>query len=301
MPDVNIDHAALVALLRTRPGKLTWRKLTDRVRNDGSAIDVWHTFHPETLIPSPDDEVPLEDAAEALGTWDRQSLTFLSVLDSRFPDRVRDMAACPPFLFARGTLLPNDTAVAVVGSRNASPRGIKLTIKITEQLVAEGLTVVSGLAAGVDTAAHSAALNVGGRTVAFIATGLNNSYPASNRALQASIAEHGLVLSQFWPDAPPGKVNFLHRNALIAAYSEAAVVVEAGETSGARNLARQAVEQERPLILTDLVIEANEWARQLLPMPGVFQASDAADVAKIIGQIRSHQTVESTSELGTPE
>lgn len=279
------EHAALVALLRTRPNKLTWRKLTDRVLADGSAVDVWHTFHPESLMPSEDDKAALEESAAELGRWEREGLKFLSALDGGFPPQLRHTAACPPFLFARGELRDQDPAVAVVGSRNASPRGLALATQVTEKLVAEGFTITSGLAAGIDSAAHKAALQEGGRTVAFIATGLNNSYPAANRDLQAAIAERGLVLSQFWPDAPPQKANFLQRNTLIAAYSLAAVVIEAGENSGARNLARQAVEMSRPLILTDLVIGANDWARQLLSVAGVHQAAGPADVIDIVDRI----------------
>jgi DNA processing protein len=291
MADQNAEHAALVALLKTRPEKLTWRKITDRVLNNGSAIDVWHTFHPESLMPSEDDTAPLEESAEELSRWGGQGLTFLSALDPRFPPHLRQMAACPPFLFARGDLLDNDPAVAVVGSRDVSPRGLLFAAQVAESLVAEGFSIVSGLAAGVDAAAHETALGAGGRTVAFIATGLNNSYPAVNRDLQATIAERGLVLSQFWPDAPPQKANFLQRNALIAAYSLAAVVIEAGENSGARNLARQAVDQGRPLIMTDLVITANEWARQLLSVPGVHQAAGPADVVEIVRCISAGEDV----------
>ena len=162
---------------------------------------------------------------------------------------------------------------------------------IATYLVGEGLTVISGLAAGIHAAAHTAALGKGGRTVAFIATGSMGNYPAANRELQAAIADRGLVLSQFWPDAPPQKQNFLKRNALISAYSLAAIVVEAGENSGARNLAaQQAVQQGRPLILTDLVAQANNWAQKLAGQPGVFVASDIGDVAALVEEICSQPT-----------
>jgi DNA processing protein len=285
MTDHRTEHAALVALLRTRPDKLTWRKLTDRVLADGSAVDVWHTFHPESLIPSEEDKAALEESAAELSLWESEGFKFLSALDGNFPPQLRHTPACPPFLFARGELRDQDPAVAVVGSRNASPRGLALATQVTERLVAEGLTIASGLAAGIDAAAHKTALQQGGRTVAFIATGINSSYPAVNRDLQAAIAERGLVFSQFWPDAPPQKASFLQRNALIAAYSLAAVVIEAGENSGARNLARQAVELNRPLILTDLVVDTNDWARQSLSLAGVFQAADPADVVEIVNRL----------------
>lgn len=289
MTDQQAEHAALVALLRTRPDKLTWRKLNDRVLADGSAVDVWHTFHPESLMPSEDDKAALEESAAELRRWESEGFKFLSALDGSFPPQLRYTPACPPFLFARGELRDQDPAVAVVGSRNASPKGLALATEVTERLVAEGFTIASGLAAGIDAAAHKAALQEGGRTVAFIATGINNSYPAVNRHLQSAVAERGLVLSQFWPDAPPQKANFLQRNTLIAAYSLAAVVIEAGENSGARNLARQAVELSRPLILTDLVVDANDWARRLLSIAAVHKAAGPADVVEIVNRLSAEE------------
>ena len=106
-----------------------------------------------------------------------------------------------------------------------------------------------------------------------------------NRQLQAAVADRGLLLSQFWPDAAPQKPNFLKRNALIAAYSMAAIVVEAGENSGARNLASHAVEQARPLILTDLVAEANDWATALLDRPDVYVASSLAEIRSVLNAL----------------
>lgn len=288
---MNAEHAPLVALLRTRPEKLTWRKLTDQVRKSDSARRVWNVYNPDALIASPEASAALTEAETDLQEWDREGLTFVSVLDPEFPQRLLHVPDVPPFLFARGSVRIDDPGVAVVGSRNASPRGIQMATEIAEYLVGEGLSVVSGLAAGIDAAAHRAALRGGGRTVAFIATGINRSYPATNRKLQADIVDQGLVLSQFWPDAPPQKQNFLKRNGLISGYSLAAIVVEAGETSGARNLARTAVEQGRPVILTDLVAQANEWAKTLAFRPGVHVVSGVNDIAAIVGQIRSQHNI----------
>ena len=102
-----------------------------------------------------------------------------------------------------------------------------MATNIANCLVSEGLTVISGLAAGIDAAAHRAALDALGCTVAFIGTGMNRSYPAENKDLQAQIVEHGLVMSQFWPDGPPQKQNFLMRNAIMSGYGLATIVVEA--------------------------------------------------------------------------
>lgn len=287
---MNPEHAPLVALLRMRPEKLTWRKLTDQVRKSGSASAVWNAYNPDALIASPEATVALTEAETDLQKWEREGLTFVSVLDPEFPHRLLHVPDVPPFLFARGSIRGDDPGVAVVGSRNASTRGVRAATEIAEYLVHEGLSVVSGLAAGIDAAAHRAALRGGGRTVAFIATGINGSYPAENRDLQAAIVDHGVVFSQFWPDAPPQKQNFLKRNALISGYALAAIVVEAGETSGARNLARQAVEQGRPVILTDLVAHAGEWTQALTLRPGVHVASNVNEIAAIVGQVRSVET-----------
>jgi DNA processing protein len=139
---------------------------------------------------------------------------------------------------------------------------------IARALVARKMTVVSGLARGIDTAAHRAALDAGGRTVAVIGTGIGRAYPAENHALQDEIASRGLVLSQFWPDASPDKRSFPMRNATMSGYGLATVVVEAGEKSGARIQARVAVEHGRQVILTDRVVARNTWARELLgPRP----------------------------------
>ncbi|MEW2481733.1 DNA-processing protein DprA [Mycobacterium sp. NPDC049093] len=283
--DSVVEHAALVALLRTRPGNLTWRNLTEQVVSSGSAVEIWRKYNPEGLLPISAEGEPLAEAEVDLRAWDRTGLRFLSAIDVSFPRSLLGTANTPPFLFAQGKLKDNDPAIAVVGSRNASVHGVRLATAITEYLVAQSLTVVSGLAAGIDAAAHEAALRNGGRTVAFIATGISKSYPAANRQIQHAIGERGLLLSQFWPTAPPQKPNFLLRNTSIAQYASAAIVVEAGERSGARNLARQAVELGRPLILTHLVADANNWAQQLLSVPGVYRAASLTELSKIVGQI----------------
>ena len=135
--------------------------------------------------------------------------------------------------------------------------------------------------------AHRAALDAGGRTVAVIATGIGRVYPAENRSLQEEIASRGLVLSQFWPDAPPQKHAFLMRNATMSGYGLATVVVEAGEMSGARSQARVAVEHGRQVILTDRVVDANEWAQNLVGRPGVHVAGSVAAVLDVVEQVEA--------------
>ncbi len=282
------EQAALVALLQTRPDKMSWLEITAKVLEAGSALAVWERHAPATLPGLVHDDA-LEAADQEITRWLAQGSTFLTVLDGDYPARLLGVHQAPPVLFARGELRPDDPAVSVVGSRKASPRGLNMAQSIAAALVQEVLSVVAGLAEGIDTAAHRAALDSGGRTVAFIGTGINRVYPASNRALHREIAERGLLLSQFWPDAPPQKHTFLMRNATMSGYGIATVVVEAGETSGARAQARMAVEHGRPVVLTDLVVQRNTWAQQLRGRPGVHVASTLGEVQAAVTAVREEQ------------
>jgi DNA processing protein len=153
-------------------------------------------------------------------------------------------------------------------------------------LVSQGLTVIAGLAAGIDTAAHRAALDGGGRTVAFLGTGITQSYPASNRTLQSEIAERGLLVSQVYPDAPPTKQSFPMRNATMSGYGLATIVIEAGEHSGTRIQARVAGEHGRPVILTDRVAATTTWGTALAERPNVYVVSSTAELARAITDVR---------------
>jgi DNA processing protein len=227
----------------------------------------------------------LEVAARQVAGWTGQGWRVLTILDEDYPVRLRAIHQAPPVLFARGAVAPDDVAVSVVGSRTASPRGLDVAAGVARELVARGVTVLGGLALGVDAAAHRAALGAGGRTVGVIGTGIDRAYPAANRELQEQIAERGLVLSQFWPGAAPQRHNFLMRNATMSGYGLATVVVEAGEQSGSRAQARIAVEHGRPVILTSLVVAGNDWARALVGRPGVHVADRLQAVLDVVDQL----------------
>ena len=279
------ERAALIALLQTRPQGVSWPEITAEVLETGSARAVWDKLRPATLMDIPGEADPLAEAAADLARWAAEGNTVLTVLDPRYPERLRSIHQAPPVLFARGSLVPDDSAVSVVGSRKASDQGLKIAATVARELVGRGITVAAGLALGIDTAAHRAALDAGGRTVAVIGTGINKTYPASNKALHAEIAQRGLLLSQFWPDAPPQRHTFLMRNATMSGYGIATFVVEAGEKSGARAQARMAVEHGRPVILTELVHERNEWAKALVGRPNVHVASSARQVMAIVEEV----------------
>ncbi len=279
------ERAALVALLRTRPGGMSWADVTAEVLQAGSALSVWHRLVPAMLMDLPGQPNALDAAAHELAAWDEKGWMLVTILDPDYPTRLRAIHQAPPLLFARGTLIRDEPAVSVVGSRKASEQGLGIAAAVARELVSRRITVVSGLAQGIDTAAHRATIAAGGRTVAVIGTGISKVYPAENRDLQEEIASRGLVLSQFLPDAPPQKHHFPMRNATMSGYGLATVVVEAGEHSGARVQARIAVEHGRPVILTDAVVKRNEWAQALLGRPGVHQAASLAGVLSVIDGI----------------
>jgi len=281
------ERVALVALLRSRPHGLTWPQITAEVDRRASASALWDELHPPTLLDGDAEAPELAEARADIEAWRTADLGFLTFLDDAYPAQLREIHDLPPVLFHRGTLMSNETGMSVVGSRAATPRGLDVARTIASGLVDRGISVIAGLAAGIDAAAHVAALEAGGRTVAVLGTGLRRYYPAENRGLQNRIAAEGLMLSQFWPDAPPTKHTFPMRNTVMSGYGRATIVVEAGEHSGARIQARRAVAHGRPVILTDLVVKANKWPGELLDRPGVYVAGSTAEAMSIVESISS--------------
>jgi DNA processing protein len=279
------EHAALVALLQARPGGLSWAEITAGLLEVGSAVELWERHAPAPALISHPSEITPEIAAADVQSWLDRGFRLVSVLDDEYPARLRGVQEAPPVIFTLGRLVADDPGVSVVGSRDASPPALKMAADIAYGLTERKLTVVSGLARGIDAAAHRAALDAGGRTVAVIGSGISRSYPAENRALQGEIAQRGLVLSQFWPDAPPQKHTFLMRNAVMSGYGLATIVVEAGETSGARAQARMAVEHGRQVILTSQVVSRNQWAQQLVGRPGVQVAGSTGEIMEAVEQV----------------
>ena len=266
----DLGQTALLALLRQRSGGASWNEIAAEVSAAGSAVALLNEPSEDALFASPDLEPELKQAQADVRAWADAEYRLLTVLDPEYPSRLLGIREIPPFLFYEGTLREPDGGMSVVGSRSASDWGLKLAADAARLLVAEGLTVIAGLAAGIDTAAHQAALDTDGRTVAFLGTGIAQSYPASNRALQRQIADRGLLLSQFYPDAPPTKHSFPIRNATMSGYGLATIVIEAGEHSGTRIQARVAGKHGRPVVLTDRVAETAPRGGELVERPNVY-------------------------------
>ena len=285
------ESAALIALLRT--GTRSWREYAELVQAAGSALAVLeHERERERIaiaprLFEPDDDFRLDTAAAEIAGWKAQGIRVLTVLDAEYPDNLRAVHDRPPLIFVAGSLLArDDRSVAVIGSREATGRGRRSARQISEHLIAAGYTVVSGLAEGIDTAAHVAALDAAGRTVAAIGTGLARSYPPQNSALQRRIASQCAVVSQFWPDAGPSRRSFPMRNALMSGLSLATVIVEASRNSGARSQARFALAHGRPVLLSESLLE-QALARELSVAPGVHVVGSAAEAVAAVQRLNN--------------
>ncbi|MEQ8211800.1 MAG: DNA-processing protein DprA [Lacipirellulaceae bacterium] len=166
--------------------------------------------------------------------------------DTDYPRMLREIPDPPGVLFTRGELLPGDAvAVGIVGTRRATHYGKQQAERLAGALARAGVTVVSGLARGIDTAAHGGALAAGGRTIAVLASGVLNIYPPENEGLAEEISQNGCVLSEAAPTMPPMSGMFPQRNRIISGLSLGVIVIEAAERSGALITARHAYEQNR--------------------------------------------------------
>jgi DNA processing protein len=191
----------------------------------------------------------LTDAAAELKELETRELSVMLPDDPNFPPALRDAYDAPLLLYVWGKLEPRDRhAIAVVGTRRASHYGLNATKKLAYQLAHAGFTIISGLARGVDTAAHEAALAAGGRTVAVLGSGLAKIFPAENLGLAERIANgHGAVVSEFPLHTAPDKQTFPQRNRIVAAWSQALLITESPAWSGSLITANLASEYGRPV------------------------------------------------------
>jgi len=187
--------------------------------------------------------ISLEAEMERL---DRYGVAALTWKDTGYPARLKEIYDCPPLLYVRGQLLPQDEwCLAVVGTRKPTLYGRQATQELASELARRGVTIVSGLARGVDAEAHRAALEVGGRTLAIFACGLDIVYPSEHARLAQEIMNHGALISDYPLGTRPKAEHFPRRNRIMSGLSLGTLVIEAGETSGALITARLALEQNR--------------------------------------------------------
>lgn len=176
----------------------------------------------------------------------KKSIQVLTWEDQAYPLYLKEIDQPPPVLYYRGSILPqDDLAVAIVGTRNVTAYGRQLTKDTAAYLAANGITIVSGLARGVDAIAHQTAIEQGGRTLAVLGSGVDVIYPPEHRALAENIIAHGALISDYPPGTQPDGINFPPRNRIISGLSRGTVVIEAGEKSGALITAKFSIDQGR--------------------------------------------------------
>ncbi len=186
------------------------------------------------------------DLEQYMANLQAQEIQILTWDDPNYPAHLKQIDQPPPILYLKGAFSPEDAwAVAIVGTRAVTAYGRQVTEEIATVLAQNGVTIVSGLARGVDAVAHSAAVKAGGRTLAVLGSGVDRIYPPEHRALAEKIMLQGAVLSDYAPGTPPESANFPPRNRIISGLSLAVVVIEAAETSGSLITASFAAEQGR--------------------------------------------------------
>ena len=208
--------------------------------------------------------------------------------DPRFPARLKQIPYPPPLLFIKGTILPqDDLAVALVGTRAASYYGLKTCRRLAGALAMRGLTVVSGLARGIDTAAHQGALENSGRTLAVLGCGLDVVYPPENLKLYQEIPEHGALVSEFPLGTPPDAKNFPIRNRIISGLALGVVVIEAGVKSGTTITVRYALDQGREVFAVPGPIDSPTSAGpHRLIQDGAKLVQDVEDILEELPALR---------------
>jgi DNA processing protein len=225
--------------------------------------------------------------------WEKiqeRGIQTITLEDPEYPRRLKEIDQPPPVIYMKGALSSQDEwTVAIVGTRNVTNYGRQVTEELAGSLASNGVTVVSGMARGIDAVAHQAALNAGGRTIAILGSGVDRIYPPEHRRLAERIQEHGALLSDYAPGTPPEASNFPPRNRIISGLSMAVVVVEAGVTSGALITASFAVDQGREVFAVPGSIKApqSQGTNRLIqqgarPMLDVQEVLESLNLTRVI-------------------
>lgn len=223
-----------------------------------------------------------EDAAQQHEDVAKAGVELVPITDSRYPPRLREIFDPPPLLFARGRVeLLDRLMLGIVGTRRPTAYGTQVAARLAKDLSEAGLTITSGMARGIDTAAHRAVLEVQGDTIAVFGCGVDEVYPSENRKLAETLAEKGLVISEFPMGAPPYPQNFPVRNRIISGMSVGVLVVEGGEYSGSTITAKLASEQNREMFaVPGNVTSKMSWGPNLLIKQGAKLVQEWTDVVE---------------------
>lgn len=279
--------AQVLAITRVRRRGLSKADRVQALLNSGDPSLVLADLTGPALLDDP----ILIQARHDISRWTSQGMGIVSVLSERYPARLRDVREAPALLYHQGALTPDDQGVCVVGSRDADDNALGVAAYVSAALVQAGLTVVSGLAAGIDAAAHTAALDAGGRTVAVMGTGLERTYPAANKDLRERIVtDGGLIMTQFEPGASVTRASFPMRNAVMSGYGITTFVVAATEHSGTRTQAANAVKHGRGVVLARRVAETTSWGQELARTGQARVATSTSDVLDQVYALQAERT-----------
>lgn len=286
-PTTEDEKISRLRLLRSRRvGIATYYRL---MSEHGSAKDallalpeIARAAGVENYTPCPEDAALRE---MRLGQKAGARLIFFH--DPDYPERLADLPDAPPFLWAKGDIsLLNRPTIAVVGARNASSLGMRMARRLSKELAENGYGIVSGLARGIDTAAHQAALESG--SIAVLAGGIDIIYPAENADLAANLARKGCLVAEQPPGTEPVARHFPIRNRVISGLAQAVVVVEAAEKSGSLITARNALDQGREVLaVPGHPIDARAGGCNLLIRDGATLIRNANDVIEALSPLQS--------------
>jgi DNA processing protein len=247
-----------------------------------------------TLARSVAGGVSFDAAAQQQEKVRKAGATVVPIADARYPETLRAIFDPPPLLFARGRLdLLRSICLGVVGTRHPTPYGLAATEKLAGDLARAGLTITSGLARGIDTAAHKAALAAEGQTIAVLGCGVDVVYPSENKRLAAEIVEKGLVVSEFPMESVAFPQNFPVRNRLISGLSAGILVVEGAQYSGSGITARLAMDQGREVFAVPGNITSKmSWGPNLLIKQGAKLIQDWNDVVTDLPELARRRLID---------
>jgi len=210
---------------------------------------------------------------------DKKNINVITLNSSTYPELLKNICDPPICLYVKGKLYADELSIAVVGSRRASGYGITVAKKISGELAQSNICVISGMARGIDTAAHVGALSVKGRTIAVLGCGIDLVYPPENKKLMEQIIEYGAVISEYPPGVEPAPHHFPVRNRIVSGMSVGVLVVEAGEKSGSLITAQLALEQGRDVYaLPGNVISINSKGTNKLIQDGAKLVTSVQDI-----------------------
>jgi len=254
------------------------RELYEIFRACSSAEDV------ERNVSSRFTKSDINESKELLKKLFENNVKITAIFEKNYPQILKFIDYPPPILFYKGEYLENDmNGIAFVGSRDASIKGIEIVERFISDMKGLPVTIISGLARGIDTCAHEKAIQYGLRTVAVLGNGIDIVYPASNRRLYYEICEKGCIFSEFPPQTPPMPYHFPRRNRIISGLSKAVVIIEAGKKSGSLITARFAIEQGKELFAVPRTpLEKNAWGNNMLIKNGAKIATEAKDIIEEI-------------------